>query len=154
MKSWLLPLLPAGRRWWWVVPGRRPLLQLPWQKGLLPAQVQHAVRPSALPVSHSSRLLKRDPVLGHMWKELKQKLFCGFDYTSDWQGSWREPLNWKHATGDDLICVVMSHSPACEEGTFDCDAAIQSVTVLGVKNKPSAVLVHLAGEELCLYSPT
>ncbi|XP_041809361.1 neutral alpha-glucosidase C isoform X2 [Chelmon rostratus] len=37
--------------------------------------------------------------------------------------------------------------PACEEGTFDCDAAIQSVTVLGVKNKPSAVLVHLAGAE-------
>ncbi|XP_036928314.1 neutral alpha-glucosidase C [Acanthopagrus latus] len=35
--------------------------------------------------------------------------------------------------------------PASEEGTFDCDTVIQSVTVLGVKKKPSTVVVHLSG---------
>lgn len=52
MKFWLRAPLSAGRCWRWVVPGWRPLIQIPWQKGLLSAQVQHAVRPSALPVSH------------------------------------------------------------------------------------------------------
>lgn len=35
--------------------------------------------------------------------------------------------------------------PASEEGTFDCDSVIQSVTVLGVKSKPSTVVVHVSG---------
>lgn len=35
--------------------------------------------------------------------------------------------------------------PAREEGTFDCDSVIQSVTVLGVKSKPSTVVVHVSG---------
>uniref|UniRef100_A0A671XBB1 Glucosidase alpha, neutral C n=1 Tax=Sparus aurata TaxID=8175 RepID=A0A671XBB1_SPAAU len=34
-----------------------------------------------------------------------------------------------------------------EDGAFDCDTVIQSLTVLGVKNKPSTVVVHLSGEE-------
>ncbi|XP_054862034.1 neutral alpha-glucosidase C [Amphiprion ocellaris] len=33
------------------------------------------------------------------------------------------------------------------EGTFDCDTVVQSVTVLGVKTKPSAVTVHVPGTE-------
>ncbi|XP_070835122.1 neutral alpha-glucosidase C [Chaetodon trifascialis] len=37
--------------------------------------------------------------------------------------------------------------PASEGGTFDCDTVIQSVTVLGVKSKPSTVVVHLPGAE-------
>lgn len=37
--------------------------------------------------------------------------------------------------------------PACEEGTFDCDTVVQSVTVLGLKRKPSAVTVHVSGDE-------
>ncbi|KAL3968546.1 C-type lectin domain family 4 member E [Sarotherodon galilaeus] len=35
--------------------------------------------------------------------------------------------------------------PAGEEGTFDCNTVIQSVTILGVKSKPSAVIVHASG---------
>ncbi|XP_004540067.2 neutral alpha-glucosidase C [Maylandia zebra] len=35
--------------------------------------------------------------------------------------------------------------PASEEGTFDCNTVIQSVTILGVKSKPSAVIVHASG---------
>ncbi|XP_076604059.1 neutral alpha-glucosidase C isoform X2 [Chaetodon auriga] len=37
--------------------------------------------------------------------------------------------------------------PASGGGTFDCDTVIQSVTVLGVKSKPSTVVVHLPGAE-------
>uniref|UniRef100_A0A3Q3XRP1 Uncharacterized protein n=1 Tax=Mola mola TaxID=94237 RepID=A0A3Q3XRP1_MOLML len=33
-----------------------------------------------------------------------------------------------------------------DEGTLDCDTVIQSVTVLGVENKPSTVVVHVSGE--------
>lgn len=58
-----------------------------------------------------------------------------------------EFLSWKHFTRDDLISVVASRSPASEDGAFDCDTVIQSLTVLGVKNKPSRVVVHLSGEE-------
>ncbi|XP_027131085.1 neutral alpha-glucosidase C isoform X2 [Larimichthys crocea] len=39
-----------------------------------------------------------------------------------------------------LVC-----RPAGEKGSFDCDTAIQSVTVLGVKSAPSAVVVHVPG---------
>ncbi|XP_037603401.1 neutral alpha-glucosidase C isoform X1 [Sebastes umbrosus] len=35
--------------------------------------------------------------------------------------------------------------PADDEGTFDCDTVVQSVTVLGVKSKPSTVVVHVSG---------
>ncbi|XP_026181839.1 neutral alpha-glucosidase C [Mastacembelus armatus] len=35
--------------------------------------------------------------------------------------------------------------PASEEGAFDCDTIVQSVTVLGVKSKPSTVVVHVSG---------
>uniref|UniRef100_A0AAX7SHS8 Glucosidase, alpha n=1 Tax=Astatotilapia calliptera TaxID=8154 RepID=A0AAX7SHS8_ASTCA len=38
--------------------------------------------------------------------------------------------------------------PASEEGTFDCNTVIQSVTILGVKSKPSAVIVHASGKEI------
>uniref|UniRef100_A0A669CSS2 Glucosidase alpha, neutral C n=1 Tax=Oreochromis niloticus TaxID=8128 RepID=A0A669CSS2_ORENI len=38
--------------------------------------------------------------------------------------------------------------PAGEEGTFDCNTVIQSVTILGVKSKPSAVIVHASGKEI------
>lgn len=34
-----------------------------------------------------------------------------------------------------------------EGGTFDCDTVIQSVTVLGLKRKPSTVLLHVSGVE-------
>uniref|UniRef100_A0A3Q1EHJ7 Glucosidase, alpha; neutral C n=1 Tax=Acanthochromis polyacanthus TaxID=80966 RepID=A0A3Q1EHJ7_9TELE len=34
-----------------------------------------------------------------------------------------------------------------QRGTFDCDTVVQSVTVLGVKIKPSAVTVHVSGSE-------
>lgn len=37
--------------------------------------------------------------------------------------------------------------PAGEEGAFDCDTVVQSVTVLGLKNKPSTVVVHVSGTE-------
>ncbi|KAM9708093.1 LOW QUALITY PROTEIN: neutral alpha-glucosidase C [Menidia menidia] len=35
--------------------------------------------------------------------------------------------------------------PASEEGTFDCGSAVQSVTILGLKSKPSTVTVHVPG---------
>ncbi|KAM4542719.1 neutral alpha-glucosidase C [Odontesthes bonariensis] len=35
--------------------------------------------------------------------------------------------------------------PASEEGTLDCETLVQSVTVLGVKSRPSAVTVHVSG---------
>ncbi|XP_070698555.1 neutral alpha-glucosidase C [Pempheris klunzingeri] len=37
--------------------------------------------------------------------------------------------------------------PAGEEGAFDCDTVLQSVTVLGLKTKPSTVVVHVLGAE-------
>lgn len=37
--------------------------------------------------------------------------------------------------------------PAGEEGAFDCDTVVQSVTVLGLKNKPSTVVMHVSGTE-------
>lgn len=37
--------------------------------------------------------------------------------------------------------------PANREGTFDCEAVIQSVTILGLKKKPSAVNVRVSGAE-------
>ncbi|XP_062295812.1 neutral alpha-glucosidase C [Scomber scombrus] len=39
-----------------------------------------------------------------------------------------------------LVC-----RPASEEGKFDCDSVIQSVAILGVKSKPSTVIVHVSG---------
>lgn len=30
---------------------------------------------------------------------------------------------------------------------FDCDCVVESVTILGVKKKPSTVTVHASGEE-------
>lgn len=39
-----------------------------------------------------------------------------------------------------LIC-----RPASDEGTFDCDSVIQSVTILGVKRNPSTVVIHVSG---------
>uniref|UniRef100_A0A667Y995 Glucosidase alpha, neutral C n=1 Tax=Myripristis murdjan TaxID=586833 RepID=A0A667Y995_9TELE len=40
---------------------------------------------------------------------------------------------------------------ASEEGDFECDGVIQSVTILGVKSKPSTVTVRVSGEELSMY---
>ncbi|TNN28446.1 Neutral alpha-glucosidase C [Liparis tanakae] len=37
--------------------------------------------------------------------------------------------------------------PASEEGTFDCGAVVQSVTVLGLQSRPAAVVLHLSGAE-------
>ncbi|XP_059209998.1 neutral alpha-glucosidase C [Centropristis striata] len=37
--------------------------------------------------------------------------------------------------------------PASVEGTFDCDTVVQSLTVLGVKSKPSTVVVHVSGSK-------
>ncbi|KAF3700842.1 Neutral alpha-glucosidase C [Channa argus] len=37
--------------------------------------------------------------------------------------------------------------PANEEGTFDCDTVIHSVTILGLKSRPSTVAVHVSGAE-------
>lgn len=54
-------------------------------------------------------------------------------------------------THDDLISVFASGSRGSDEGTFDCDTVIQSVTILGVENKPSTVVVHASGEELRHY---
>ncbi|KAF7653204.1 hypothetical protein LDENG_00086110 [Lucifuga dentata] len=34
---------------------------------------------------------------------------------------------------------------ASEKGAFDCDSVIQSVTILGLKTKPSAMTVHVSG---------
>lgn len=36
--------------------------------------------------------------------------------------------------------------PAGEGGTFDCDTTVQSVTILGLKRKPSTVVVHISGD--------
>lgn len=52
---------------------------------------------------------------------------------------------------DDLISVFASGSRGSDEGTFDCDTVIQSVTILGVENKPSTVVVHASGEGLRHY---
>ncbi|XP_054597850.1 neutral alpha-glucosidase C [Nothobranchius furzeri] len=38
-------------------------------------------------------------------------------------------------------------SPAADDGTFDCETFIQSVTVLGLRDKPSTVVVHVSGAE-------
>lgn len=42
--------------------------------------------------------------------------------------------------------VIVCFSSFGEGGTFDCDTVIQSVTVLGLKRKPSTVLLHVSGE--------
>uniref|UniRef100_A0A668S0E2 Glucosidase, alpha n=1 Tax=Oreochromis aureus TaxID=47969 RepID=A0A668S0E2_OREAU len=44
--------------------------------------------------------------------------------------------------------MLSGRLPAGEEGTFDCNTVIQSVTLLGVKSKPSAVIVHASGKEI------
>lgn len=35
-----------------------------------------------------------------------------------------------------------------DDGSFDCDTVIQSVTILGMERKPSAVTVHVSGKDL------
>ncbi|MED6236018.1 hypothetical protein ATANTOWER_003283, partial [Ataeniobius toweri] len=37
--------------------------------------------------------------------------------------------------------------PATGEGRFDCETVVQSVTIMGVKNKPSRVNVHVSGAD-------
>lgn len=39
-------------------------------------------------------------------------------------------------------------SSASDDGSFDCDTVIQSVTVLGMERKPSAVVVRVSGKDL------
>lgn len=40
-------------------------------------------------------------------------------------------------------------SSGSDEGSFDCDTVIQSVKILGMEHKPSAVSVLKSGEETC-----
>ncbi|KAK5928717.1 hypothetical protein CesoFtcFv8_000318, partial [Champsocephalus esox] len=44
---------------------------------------------------------------------------------------------------DRLICRA-----AGEGETFECDTVVQTLTVLGLKRKPSSVIVHVNGEEI------
>ncbi|XP_074516018.1 neutral alpha-glucosidase C isoform X1 [Sebastes fasciatus] len=62
---------------------------------------------------------------GHSFSYRDKKAFC---------------LRRFNMLSDRLLC-----RPAGEEGTFDCDTVVQSVTVLGVKSKPSTVVVHVSG---------
>lgn len=39
-------------------------------------------------------------------------------------------------------------SSGSDDGSFDCDTVIQSVTILGMERKPSTVAVHVAGNSL------
>lgn len=55
-----------------------------------------------------------------------------------------EPVETHFTCSFLLLCC----SRGSDEGTFDCDSVIQSVIVLGVKNKPSTVKVLQSGEEL------
>uniref|UniRef100_A0A3B4Z6G6 Glucosidase alpha, neutral C n=1 Tax=Stegastes partitus TaxID=144197 RepID=A0A3B4Z6G6_9TELE len=45
----------------------------------------------------------------------------------------------------DMLSGRLLCRAAGEEGTFDCDLVVQSVTVLGIKSKPSSVTVHVSG---------
>lgn len=49
------------------------------------------------------------------------------------------------------VVDAASCSAASEEGTFDSDTVVESVTILGVSSKPSSVTVHLSGEDLLQY---
>ncbi|KAM7376312.1 hypothetical protein PAMP_006054 [Pampus punctatissimus] len=62
---------------------------------------------------------------GHSFNYRDKKAFC---------------LRRFNMLSNHLIC-----RPASEEGTFDCDTVMQSVTILGVKNKPTTVVVHVSG---------
>lgn len=64
---------------------------------------------------------------GHSFMYLYRKAFC---------------LRRFNMLSGRLLC-----RPACEEGSFDCDTVVQSVTVLGLKRRPSAVTVHVSGDE-------
>ncbi|XP_072314317.1 neutral alpha-glucosidase C [Eucyclogobius newberryi] len=37
--------------------------------------------------------------------------------------------------------------PFSEEGSFDCETVVQSVTIMGLKSKPSTVVLHVSGSE-------
>lgn len=39
-------------------------------------------------------------------------------------------------------------SSGSDDGSFDCDAVIQSVTILGMERKPSAAAIHVPGKDL------
>lgn len=41
----------------------------------------------------------------------------------------------------------LSSRASGEEGTFDCDTVLQSVTIMGLKTKPSTVMVNVSGAE-------
>ncbi|KAM7403629.1 hypothetical protein PAMA_004187 [Pampus argenteus] len=62
---------------------------------------------------------------GHSFNYRDKKAFC---------------LRRFNMLSNHLIC-----RPASEEGTFDCDSVMQSVTILGVKSKPTTVVVHVSG---------
>ncbi|XP_028251698.1 neutral alpha-glucosidase C isoform X2 [Parambassis ranga] len=64
---------------------------------------------------------------GHSFKYRDRKAFClrRFDMLSG-----------------RLLC-----RPASSEGAFECDTVIQSVTIMGVKSRPSTVTVHVSGAE-------
>uniref|UniRef100_A0A665WHS9 Glucosidase, alpha; neutral C n=1 Tax=Echeneis naucrates TaxID=173247 RepID=A0A665WHS9_ECHNA len=47
--------------------------------------------------------------------------------------------------------LMSGRLPAGEDGAFDCDTVVHSVTVVGLKNKPSTVTVHVSGEDLWCY---
>ncbi|KAM6968671.1 neutral alpha-glucosidase C [Tautogolabrus adspersus] len=45
--------------------------------------------------------------------------------------------------------------PATEEGTYECETVVQSVSILGLKSKPSTVVVHVSGAgDTCAFQYT
>ena len=101
-------LLGAGRGWWGVVPGRRPLFQLPPQKGLLSVQVPHAVRPAALPVSHTPSSWTSE---GHSFLLTRLTSTVSVDYPQIWH---KALLIWCDVGGQSftltwhLICISLT----------------------------------------------
>lgn len=51
-------------------------------------------------------------------------------------------------TGLTSAVVVAPPSSASEDGRFDCDTVVQSVSIMGVKSKPTTVNVHVPGEDV------
>nr|XP_019953748.1 PREDICTED: neutral alpha-glucosidase C-like [Paralichthys olivaceus] len=64
---------------------------------------------------------------GHSFNYLHRKAFC---------------LRRFNMLSGRLLCRAAS-----EEGAFDCDTVVHSVTILGMKSKPSTVTVHQSGSE-------
>lgn len=60
--------------------------------------------------------------------------------------SFKNPKNHLHSL--ESLATFSFVSRGSDEGTFDCDNVVESLTILGMERKPSSVAVRLSGEDL------